>query len=255
MQPSTGMDPEARRNMWTVIEQVSAQRSVVLVTHSMEEVEALCTRMGVMVSGRLQCIGSAQHLKGRFGLGYQVEIRSIPARVQECIALCERVMVQVVVEEVHGGYVRLKVNKEVDLAGAFSALEEHKAALSILDYSISQCTLEQVFLKFAKDQEEETGQVAGLNTIGAALNSNDGGQSSDGLGDVQKIQHGSETGEVLAQPGQVRVAYSASSAEPSSVNKLGDDVLVFRADCAGAEGPIPHDLLEEPERKEDDFTK
>lgn len=160
------MDPEARRNMWTVIEQVSAQRSVVLVTHSMEEVEALCTRMGVMVSGRLQCIGSAQHLKGRFGLGYQVEMRSIPAQVQASIALCERVMSQVVVEEVHGGYVSLKVSKEVDLAQAFSALEAHKAALNILDYSISQCTLEQVFLKFAKDQEEETGKVAGLNSSG-----------------------------------------------------------------------------------------
>ena len=43
------MDPEARRNMWTVIEQVSADRSVILVSHSMEEVEALCTRVGVMV--------------------------------------------------------------------------------------------------------------------------------------------------------------------------------------------------------------
>jgi hypothetical protein len=43
------MDPEARRNMWTVIEQVSADGSVILVSHSMEEVEALCTRVGVMV--------------------------------------------------------------------------------------------------------------------------------------------------------------------------------------------------------------
>lgn len=151
--------------MWTVIERLSAQRCVVLVTHSMEEVEALCTRMGVMVSGRLQCIGSAQHLKGRFGLGYQVEIRSVPAQVAACIALYEEVMrpEAVSVEEVHGGFVRLRVGNGVDLAVAFRALEDHKAALEIADYSLSQCTLEQVFLQFAKDQEEETGRVEGLN--------------------------------------------------------------------------------------------
>ena len=172
------MDPEARRNMWTVIEQVSAERCVVLVTHSMEEVEALCTRMGVMVSGRLQCIGSAQHLKSRFGLGYQVEIRTSPERVNDCIALCEAQMLAAVVEEVHGGYVRLKVSKDVDLAAAFSALEDNKAALQILDYNISQCTLEQVFLKFAKDQEEETGQVGGLNVTGAAEDDHKQGHTS-----------------------------------------------------------------------------
>ena len=160
------MDPEARRSMWTVIEKVSARRSVVLVTHSMEEVEALCTRMGVMVSGRMQCIGSAQHLKSRFGMGYQVEVRCSPSRIQDCIQLCQTVMTDAVVEELHGGYVRLKVSKEVDLAGAFNTLERNKVAFDIYDYSISQCTLEQVFLKFAKDQEEETGHVAGFNESG-----------------------------------------------------------------------------------------
>ena len=41
-------------------------QSVVLTSHSMEECEALCTRMGIMVNGRFQCLGSAQHLKSRY---------------------------------------------------------------------------------------------------------------------------------------------------------------------------------------------
>ena len=40
----------------------------------MEECEALCTRIGIMVGGRLRCLGSAQHLKSRFGMGYQTDI-------------------------------------------------------------------------------------------------------------------------------------------------------------------------------------
>jgi len=88
-EPSTGMDPVARRYMWEVIERISQQDSqcaVVLTTHSMEECEALCGRIGIMVGGRLRCLGSAQHLKGRYGKGYQFEVKLIAedsAKVQE----------------------------------------------------------------------------------------------------------------------------------------------------------------------------
>lgn len=42
---------------------------------SMEECEALCQRIGIMVGGRLRCLGSSQHLKTRFGKGFQLEAR------------------------------------------------------------------------------------------------------------------------------------------------------------------------------------
>lgn len=77
-EPSTGVDPAARRLMWNVISAVSTTRrecSVILTTHNMEEAEALCSRIGIMVGGRLRCIGSNQHLKARFGGGYQLETR------------------------------------------------------------------------------------------------------------------------------------------------------------------------------------
>ncbi|CAM9287239.1 unnamed protein product [Heterosigma akashiwo] len=76
-EPSTGMDPVARRFMWDVITKISTERqqcAVILTTHSMEECEALCTRIGIMVGGRLRCLGSAQRLKSRFGLGFQLEL-------------------------------------------------------------------------------------------------------------------------------------------------------------------------------------
>jgi ATP-binding cassette subfamily A (ABC1) protein 3 len=42
-------------------------RCVVLTSHSMEECEALCQKVGIMVKGQFKCIGSIQHLKSRFG--------------------------------------------------------------------------------------------------------------------------------------------------------------------------------------------
>lgn len=71
------MDPVARRFMWQVISDITTKRGeccVILTTHSMEECEALCTRIGIMVGGRLRCLGPSQRLKSRFGMGYQVEI-------------------------------------------------------------------------------------------------------------------------------------------------------------------------------------
>jgi len=80
---STGVDPVARREIWQLISDMVAGRnvpdeektSVILTTHSMEECEALCPRIGIMANGRLRCLGSAQHLKNKFGQGFQVEMK------------------------------------------------------------------------------------------------------------------------------------------------------------------------------------
>lgn len=74
-EPSAGMDPEARRFMWSVVKELSGRKddtinttmeaksshksTVILTTHSMEEAEALSTKMGIMVTGGvLRCFGS-----------------------------------------------------------------------------------------------------------------------------------------------------------------------------------------------------
>lgn len=58
------MDPVARRFVWQRVRRVvAAGRSVLLTSHSMEECEALCARLTIMVNGRLTCIGSPHHLK------------------------------------------------------------------------------------------------------------------------------------------------------------------------------------------------
>jgi ABC-type multidrug transport system ATPase subunit len=79
-EPSSGMDPVSRRGMWNLITDSVSERdmSVVLTTHSMEECEALCGRVGVMVAGTFVCLGSIQHVKSRFGQGTYTFIYSLP---------------------------------------------------------------------------------------------------------------------------------------------------------------------------------
>uniref|UniRef100_A0A671KS18 Cholesterol transporter ABCA5 n=1 Tax=Sinocyclocheilus anshuiensis TaxID=1608454 RepID=A0A671KS18_9TELE len=75
-EPSTGMDPKSKQRMWRAIRAAfkNKQRGALLTTHYMEEAEAVCDRVAIMVSGQLRCIGSIQHLKGKFGRGYSLEI-------------------------------------------------------------------------------------------------------------------------------------------------------------------------------------
>ncbi|VDM47357.1 unnamed protein product [Toxocara canis] len=75
-EPTTGMDPGARQFIQGVIKGLSAAgKSILLTSHSMEECEALCGRLSVMVNGRLRCLGTCQHLKDKYGDGYSIRLR------------------------------------------------------------------------------------------------------------------------------------------------------------------------------------
>jgi len=80
-EPSTGMDPEARRFMWSVIHKMSKkgkQSSVIMTTHSMDEAETLCKRMAIMVNGEFVCLGKANEIKEKYGYGYELNLRIKP---------------------------------------------------------------------------------------------------------------------------------------------------------------------------------
>ena len=72
------MDPEARRFMWSVVAKIASQKTsaIILTSHLMEEAEALCTKMGIMVKGGIfKCFGSSQHIKNKYGVGFEVEVK------------------------------------------------------------------------------------------------------------------------------------------------------------------------------------
>uniref|UniRef100_A0A8C3II28 P-type phospholipid transporter n=1 Tax=Chrysemys picta bellii TaxID=8478 RepID=A0A8C3II28_CHRPI len=158
-EPTTGMDPKARRFLWNcALSVIKEGRSVVLTSHSMEECEALCTRMAIMVNGRFRCLGSVQHLKNRFGDGYTIVVRIAGANpnlkpVQEFFGLA---FPGSVLKEKHRNMLQYQLpSSPSSLARIFSILSQNKKRLHIEDYSVSQTTLDQVFVNFAKDQSDD----------------------------------------------------------------------------------------------------
>ncbi|XP_073662951.1 ATP-binding cassette sub-family A member 2 isoform X3 [Tursiops truncatus] len=156
-EPTTGMDPKARRFLWNLIlDLIKTGRSVVLTSHSMEECEALCTRLAIMVNGRLRCLGSIQHLKNRFGDGYMITVRTKGSQnVKDVVRFFSRNFPEAVLKERHHTKVQYQLKSEhISLAQVFSKMEQVVGVLGLEDYSVSQTTLDNVFVNFAKKQSD-----------------------------------------------------------------------------------------------------
>uniref|UniRef100_A0A8C2GCB9 P-type phospholipid transporter n=1 Tax=Cyprinus carpio TaxID=7962 RepID=A0A8C2GCB9_CYPCA len=147
-EPTTGMDPKARRALWNCILSIIKEgRSVVLTSHSMEECEALCTRMAIMVNGRFRCLGSVQHLKNKFGDGYTIILRVAGAdpQLEPVMEFIERELPGSTLKEKHRNMLQYQLPSSLtSLARIFSLLSKNKEQLHIEDYSVSQTTLDQV---------------------------------------------------------------------------------------------------------------
>uniref|UniRef100_A0A6Q2XU88 ABC transporter domain-containing protein n=1 Tax=Esox lucius TaxID=8010 RepID=A0A6Q2XU88_ESOLU len=147
-EPTTGMDPKARRFLWDCILSVIKEgRSVILTSHSMEECEALCTRMAIMVNGQFKCLGSIQHLKSRFGEGYTVIVRvgGSPPALGPVEEFVDKTFPGSVLKEKHHNTLQYQLpHGEGALASIFSQFSTHQLRLGVEDYSVAQTTLDQV---------------------------------------------------------------------------------------------------------------
>lgn len=128
----------------------------------MEECEALCTRLAIMVNGRFKCLGSKQHLKTKFGRGYTVVVKvrstgglaTVPEKVTRLVEYFTVTFPGSTLKDRHEGLVHFHVHTiGATWANIFGTMERIKVDFDIEDYSVSQTTLEQVFVSFARVQE------------------------------------------------------------------------------------------------------
>ncbi|CAL8311233.1 unnamed protein product [Merluccius merluccius] len=164
-EPTTGMDPHSRRFLWnSIMTVIQDQRAVVLTSHRqdvlMEECEALCTRLAIMVNGSFQCLGTIQHLKYKFGGGYVVTMKIRGAGpgsrpdLSPAEAFMEDTFPGCVQRERHHNTLQYQLSCS-SLSKVFQTMLTNKETLHVEDYSVSQTTLDQVFVNFAKQQLKE----------------------------------------------------------------------------------------------------
>lgn len=155
-EPTTGLDPETRRYIWNVIKDIRDNgMTVLLTTHSMEEADALCTKIGIMAKGNLQCIGNQQHLKNKYGSGYRLKVLSPNCKwniIDEIIK--NQIFENAVVVRTSGKTrtYKLDVSNE-EISDIFEKLHNCKNE-EIREWSINQSSLEEVFIRICQEETD-----------------------------------------------------------------------------------------------------
>lgn len=132
---------------------------MVLTTHSMEEADVLCTRIGIITEGRLRCIGPQTRLKAKYGSGYHLYINcQRKGSKEEEEENYKRVKMFIksflpqanLKSEFNGNLIYLVPIEGIEVSKVFEVLESSKEELAISDWGISQATLEDVFMEIVE---------------------------------------------------------------------------------------------------------
>lgn len=127
----------------------------------MDECETLCNRIGILVNGKLQCLGNSQHLKSRFGKGFRVSVRIHATQkrdfeeestetVEEYIAAA--LSPEFTFKNENGIFMFCVDAQSSSLSNLFKVMEDVKGKFPVEDYSVTQAALEEIFIDFAQAQ-------------------------------------------------------------------------------------------------------
>lgn len=149
-EPSTGLDPASRKNLWSAVKQAKQNRAIILTTHSMEEAEVLCDRLCIMVDGRLQCIGRPKELIARYGGYYVLTMTTSSEFEREVEDLVLKLSPNTRKVYHLSGTQKYELPKqEVRIADVFMAVENFKKRVEVQAWGLADTTMEDVFVKVA----------------------------------------------------------------------------------------------------------
>ncbi|CAG8516044.1 24254_t:CDS:10 [Dentiscutata erythropus] len=168
-EPTTVLDPESRRLIWKIIANTKKDvspinngtnkeshnkaltknnRTIILATHSMEEAEVLCNKIGIMSRGTLRCIGAPSKLKQLYGRGFRLNFNCKEENLEKAT----------VAKKLHSFATNASYEFEARpgfISKIFKEVERDKKANGIDNWGLSQTSLEEVFLKVIGEIDTE----------------------------------------------------------------------------------------------------
>ncbi|TDG49387.1 hypothetical protein AWZ03_004255 [Drosophila navojoa] len=145
-EPTTGVDISAQEEIWVVLSDMREMgRALLLTSHNMLECEKVCSCLAIMVNGSLQFYGSVQQIKHYYDKGITIRIQ---VATEMEMLLGE--------SYAYRGYVVIVIpDKDVKWSTIFRYVEQKRNSLQIKHYSISETSLEDIFIDFAKQQDSD----------------------------------------------------------------------------------------------------
>jgi ABC-type multidrug transport system ATPase subunit len=168
-EPTTGLDPLLRRQVWDNIRELKRKSLVLLTTHNMEEADALGDNIAIMSGGKLRACGTSLFLKNRFGSGYQIQLVSSLNHVEKICETIARLLPQAKIVSQDSGNITLSLPRSslVAFPNFYRWLEEQEFESennekSLKSWSFSNSTLEEVFLKIANSEKTVNEEIEAL---------------------------------------------------------------------------------------------
>ena len=157
-EPTTGLDVAIRRDVWDLILKIQQNRCIVITTHSMEEADVLCDRVGIMSDGDLVALGTCQRIRNHYAPGYYLKIASE-----------ETNLVIQFIQQLLGDDVEVNINRGIceamippnrrNLSSIFAAILKYKDELQIEDWEIQQKGLEDAFIEIITADRKSRGKL------------------------------------------------------------------------------------------------
>ncbi len=142
-EPTTGLDPQARRNLWDLINQIKGRGvTIIITTHYMEEAEVLCDRIAIMDNAKIIALDTPDGLLKLADVGTTIEGHTDQAA--PITELKQLPGIDNATAEPHGFSLKTK-QPEIALPALFPFAQQQGIALH--DVKVHQATLEDVFLK------------------------------------------------------------------------------------------------------------
>ncbi|PAV78707.1 hypothetical protein WR25_10459 isoform B [Diploscapter pachys] len=159
-EPTAGIDPRARREIWELLLEVRkhSQSAIMLTSHSMDECEALCSRIAVLNKGKLIAIGESQTLKSLYGNNYTMTM-TVPSGDESMKSEVKKEVEQTFTDSV---IKTTEESKTLNLkwlipkrpndkwSEKFSQMQQLAQKYDIKDYCLAQSSLEDAFLRLSE---------------------------------------------------------------------------------------------------------
>jgi ABC-type multidrug transport system ATPase subunit len=173
-EPTTGLDPQNKRQIWNILSNNKDGKCMILTTHLMDEAEVLSDRIGIIVNGKLKCLGTQFKLKKVHGKGFKLSLHMIPyanidmnndnttttlnedefiAKRKDDVETCiHNVFPNAVLIENYKNIMVFEIsNEEFNAEVCFNTIEAAKKEMFISNWSVSQVSLEDIFIKLTEN--------------------------------------------------------------------------------------------------------
>ncbi|MGA3290903.1 MAG: ABC transporter ATP-binding protein [Candidatus Bathyarchaeia archaeon] len=153
-EPTTGLDPNARRAIWEVIRGLKAKgKTIILTTHYLDEAQQLSDRVAIMDHGKIVAMGTSDEIIAQHGSGERLEIRG-----SEQLARYIKANTELHVDyDGSRGVISIPIKQKIDALAALAAAEESKMDWS--DIQTRRDSLDDVFVKLVSRKLSEHGEI------------------------------------------------------------------------------------------------